>query len=178
MDPFILADPWIPLFWPVHGCLYSDRSMNPYIKIGPRNPIFWTVHGSIYADRPMNPYIKIGPWIPTFWPIRESLYSHRSVDLYIHRGPWIPIFLIGPWIPLFEAFGQLLNMTHHLILESIWLIPLSLSPHYHKYESYYMTLHYKSHGNGHTPCEISLTLGRPLASIIFSDRIVLISTWN
>ena len=115
--------------------------MNPYmyIKIGPRIPIFWTVHGSIYADRSMNPYIKIGPWIPTFWPIRESLYSHRSVDLYIHRGPWIPIFLIGPWIPLFEAFGQLLNMTHHLILESIWLIPLSLSPHYHKYESYYMT---------------------------------------
>ena len=45
-----------PYFWPVHGSLFSDRSMDAYFLTGPRIPIFWPVHGSLDSYRSIDPY--------------------------------------------------------------------------------------------------------------------------
>ena len=63
-----------------------------------------------------------------------------SKNLERFGGPWIPAFpfkntdgpggFVDPCICCL-----LLRMTHHLTLESIWLISLSLFPYMHKYDS-------------------------------------------
>ena len=34
MKSYIIIGPWTPKFWPVHGSLDFDRSMDPYIRMG------------------------------------------------------------------------------------------------------------------------------------------------
>ena len=70
--PCITSGPWIPIFWPVRGFLYADRSVEPYIS-----------EWSLYSDRSMDSYILAGPGIPIFWTVHGFLYSGQSMDPYI-----------------------------------------------------------------------------------------------
>ena len=118
MDAYILADPWIPLFWPIHGSLYSGQSMDAFIQIGPWTPILKSVRETLYSGRSMDLYMQIGPWIPILRSVRGSLHSGRSANHYILTGPWISVFTEVRGSLYFESVH---GSLYSKLLDSFWI---------------------------------------------------------
>ena len=79
----------------------SEPSIDPCILSGPWIPIFWVVHGSLFSGRSIVSFILIGPWIP-FFP--KNVLSRQNPDSSPDsvRTKFVFIFQNCPdWIQIF-----------------------------------------------------------------------------
>ena len=131
MDPFIQSGPWIPIilnrpwialfltgpwisiFWPVHGSLYSGRSMDSYIHSGTRGILIMRMTHfisleSIWLISP-SPYPLIfnmthNAWSITYWVFRSGEFFIKFKSTHWRHHPsffYIKKYIIisfDPWV--------------------------------------------------------------------------------
>ena len=195
VDSYILTGPWIPICWPVrgalhfwvipllrpvHGFLYFSRSRDPYILNSPWIPIFWTVHGSLYPAKLYH--------IKNYGLSRGTSFFRGDSDLrtvHCTNSPsvnslkyWSAKLYL--WKKSLSWFVQVGRKDDDSDDEFLAISHNSISSHSRKYRNPGKIAWFWSYALNMWPTNVKnhLTLGRPLASSIFSDQIVLISTWN